>query len=34
MFSNLSFRERQYILKEFPELSPNLIKRYEKTFTR
>ncbi|XP_022169420.1 EF-hand domain-containing protein D2 homolog [Myzus persicae] len=34
MFSNLSIKERQYILKEFPELSPNLIKRYEKTFIR
>lgn len=34
MYSSLSFKERQYVLHEFPELSPNLIKRYERTFIR
>ncbi|XP_050530939.1 EF-hand domain-containing protein D2 homolog [Daktulosphaira vitifoliae] len=34
MYSCLSYYQQQKLLKEFPELSPNLIRRYEKTFSR
>ncbi|XP_050427548.1 EF-hand domain-containing protein D2 homolog [Adelges cooleyi] len=34
MFSTLTYVQQQRLFKEFPELSPNLIRRYEKTFIR